>query len=93
MPFLRIDFLLALDPVSRDVQIWTGEVSELGVAVSFQEIDDHQSCDMVMDAVLCSVLSQRNAEADAQTVNLAEEGQTTELECNCDACSASMHAA
>ena len=76
VPFLRIDFLLALDPVSRDVQIWTGEVSELGVAVSFQEIDDHQSCDMVMDAVLCSVLSQRNAEADAQTVNLAEEGQT-----------------
>ena len=78
VPFLRVDFLLALDSVSRDVQIWTGEVSELGVAVSFQEIDDHQSCDMVMDAVLCSALSQRNAEADTQTANRAVDGEQPE---------------
>ncbi|CAE7207663.1 Carkd [Symbiodinium natans] len=63
VPFFRVDFLLALPRDARDVQIWTGEVSELGVAVSFQEIDDHQSCDMVMDAVLRSVLSPNSAGA------------------------------
>ena len=37
---------------SSSVQVWTGEVSELGVAVEFQGLHGHESRELVMDAVI-----------------------------------------
>ena len=60
IPFLRIDFLLAQEgkegKEGKEVQVWTGEVSELGVAVELQGMNSHESRDLVMDAVITSLL-------------------------------------
>ena len=56
VPFLRMDFLLA-DAGAQKVEVWTGEVSELGVAVELQGMTSHESRDLVMDAVMASVES------------------------------------
>lgn len=55
IPFLRIDFLLA-PCEAGDVEVWTGEVSELGVAVELQGMNSHESRDLVVDAVVASLL-------------------------------------
>lgn len=56
IPFLRIDFLLAQGKEGKEVQVWTGEVSELGVAVELQGMNSHESRDLVMHAVVTSLL-------------------------------------
>eukprot|EP00438_Fugacium_kawagutii_P028653 Skav235437 [mRNA] locus=scaffold774:94504:98602:+ [translate_table: standard] len=59
IPFLRIDFLLAAPceaDSAGDVEVWTGEVSELGVAVELQGMNSHESRDLVVDAVVASLL-------------------------------------
>jgi hypothetical protein len=56
IPFLRIDFLLAQGKEGEEVQVWTGEVSELGVAVELQGMNSHESRDLVMHAVVTSLL-------------------------------------
>lgn len=57
IPFLRIDFLLAQEgKEGKEVQVWTGEVSELGVAVELQGMNSHESRDLVMHAVVTSLL-------------------------------------
>ncbi|CAJ1334167.1 unnamed protein product [Effrenium voratum] len=50
VPFLRLDFLLTEEGV------WTGELSELGVAVELQGLHPQESRDLVMDAVIGSIL-------------------------------------
>ena len=70
LPFLRMDFLLqrnqsyGLDTENpgkmeegNSVKVWTGEVSELGVAVELQGMHSHESRDLVMDAVIASMVS------------------------------------
>ena len=70
IPFLRIDFLLQRNQSYIDtedagkveepqVKVWTGEVSELGVAVELQGMHSHESRDLVMDAVIASVGNHR----------------------------------
>eukprot|EP00933_Yihiella_yeosuensis_P027720 TRINITY_DN21604_c0_g1_i2.p1 TRINITY_DN21604_c0_g1~~TRINITY_DN21604_c0_g1_i2.p1 ORF type:complete len:552 (-),score=96.41 TRINITY_DN21604_c0_g1_i2:34-1689(-) len=58
IPFLRVDFLLALPPgePAPAAQVWTGEVTELGGAVNFQELNDNHSRNLVMEAVVKSFL-------------------------------------
>ena len=72
IPFLRIDFLLqrnqsyildtedAGKAEEAQVKVWTGEVSELGVAVELQGMHSHESRDLVMDAVIASVVNERH---------------------------------
>ena len=63
LPFLRIDFLLQRTEntgkmeEANSVKVWTGEVSELGVAVELQGMHSHESRDLVMDAVISSMVS------------------------------------
>eukprot|EP00913_Durusdinium_trenchii_P012906 g12120.t1 len=57
IPFLRIDFLLSVAaPGSAPLAVWTGEVSELGVAVELQGLHGHESRELVMDTLMASVL-------------------------------------
>jgi hypothetical protein len=47
---------LAQGKEGKEVQVWTGEVSELGVAVELQGMNSHESRDLVMHAVVTSLL-------------------------------------
>lgn len=50
-------------PGSAPLAVWTGEVSELGVAVELQGLHGHESRELVMDTLMASVRGNRGAGA------------------------------
>eukprot|EP00747_Dinoflagellata_sp_TGD_P007026 gnl/TRDRNA2_/TRDRNA2_116655_c0_seq1.p1 gnl/TRDRNA2_/TRDRNA2_116655_c0~~gnl/TRDRNA2_/TRDRNA2_116655_c0_seq1.p1 ORF type:complete len:322 (-),score=57.41 gnl/TRDRNA2_/TRDRNA2_116655_c0_seq1:132-1055(-) len=58
VPFLRIDFLMAPSDTAEGgpLQIWTGEVSELSVAVSLEGLSDEASRTLVFESVIDAAL-------------------------------------
>jgi hypothetical protein len=57
VPFMRVDFLLAKQTDgSTTPSVWTGELSELSVAVSFEGLSDEASRKLVFEAVLSDVV-------------------------------------